>query len=1039
MGAPKQIVALVDRFRDQYDSYRLPSYGETELRREFIDPFFKALGWDIDNEQGNAEAYKDVIHEDSIKIGVSTKAPDYSFRIGGTRKFFVEAKKPSVNVGQDVSPAFQLRRYGWSAKLSLSILTDFEEFAVYDCRVRPEKNDKASTARTLYLSYQQYDERWDEIASIFSLDAIRKGSFDRYAESTKKKRGTAEVDDAFLKEIEEWRSDLARNLASRNSELSQREINFAVQKTIDRIIFLRICEDRGIEIYGGLQSLTGGPKVYPRLCEMFRKADDRYNSGLFHFNKEKNRSEEPDEWTLSLQVDDRVLKDILRKLYYPESPYEFSVMPAEILGQVYEQFLGKVIRLTKGHQAKVEDKPEVKKAGGVYYTPAYIVDYIVEQTVGKLLEGKSPHEVAARTKATWKPAKGGRPLTVLDPACGSGSFLIGAYQYLLDWYRDWYVEHDPAKHKDRIYQTRKDQWRLTTAERKRILLDHIYGVDIDTQAVEVTKLSLLLKVLEGENQESLQRQLRLFRERALPDLANNIKCGNSLIGPDFYRDKQLDLFDEDERLRINVFDWSGKDGFREIMKSGGFDAVIGNPPYVRSINLKESVPFAWEYYRNAYKTASQREWDIYLVFVERGIGLLSANGSLGFILPNKFINSQVGENLREIISSGSHLRKLINFGAFQVFRGVTTYTCLLFLNRAKQDSILVSRYLGDVRSASAKCPLPESAPEQWTASTVVPDMLASETWNSIVSTSPIRRKLMKWPRLGTLADIYSGTGTRADQVYLIEQGRPSGTLLRGFSPERDVDVELERLFLKPVLRGRNISRYGIKDADLYLIVPYEATNTRTTLVAEATLGKVAPRTYKHLMSCRGRLDARENGRFKKSGWFQYGRPQNHLRFEVSEKIVMPDVADRGTCYMDRSGFWLLDTAYAITKKENTEIDLAFILGLLNSRLLTFFLKETGTPLRGGYFRMKTAYLSPFPVRTINSRDKVEKAQHDRMVELVERMPTLHDKSATAKTTHERTALARQIEATDQEIDRLVYELYGLTDEEIHIVEEATAR
>jgi hypothetical protein len=297
VAAPNEFIDLVNRFHEQYDSYRLPSYGETELRREFIDPFFTALGWDVDNKQGNAEAYKDVVHEDSIGIGGSTKAPDYSFRIGGVRKFFVEAKKPSVDVGHDVSPAFQLRRYGWSAKLPLSILTDFEELAVYDCRIRPEKNDKASTARTLYFKYEEYEDRWDEIASIFSLDAIRKGSFDRYAESTKKKRGTAEVDDAFLKEIEEWRSDLARNLALRNLKLSQREINVAVQKTIDRIIFLRICEDRGIELYGRLQSLLNGPTVYPRLCELFRDADTKYNSGLFHFHTERGRNEPPDECT----------------------------------------------------------------------------------------------------------------------------------------------------------------------------------------------------------------------------------------------------------------------------------------------------------------------------------------------------------------------------------------------------------------------------------------------------------------------------------------------------------------------------------------------------------------------------------------------------------------------------------------------------------------------------------------------------------------------------------------------------------------------
>jgi hypothetical protein len=581
--APQIILDLVERFTQQIESYKSGKYGETEVRREFIDPFFQALGWDIDNKGGYAEAYKDVIHEDAIKVGGTTKAPDYCFRIGGQRKFFVEAKKPSVNIATDISPAFQLRRYAWTAKLPLSILTDFEEFAVYDCRVhKPVKTDKASKARTLYIKYTEYADRWDEIESIFSREAILKGSFDKYAEAHKKKRGTAEVDDEFLKEIENWRTLLARNLALRNDELSQRELNFAVQRTIDRIIFLRICEDRGVERTAQLQSLLNGPKVYARLCEMFRLADDRYNSGLFHFEREKGRAEEPDNFTLSLAIDDKPLKEIIRNLYYPDCPYEFSVLPADILGQVYEQFLGKVIRLTAGHQAKIEEKPEVKKAGGVFYTPTYVVDYIVEQTVGKLLADKTPQEVGGLTKA-WKPSKKKRPLTVLDPACGSGSFLIGAYQKLLDWHRDWYVADGPKKHKERVYEAAHGEWRLTTAERKRILLAHIYGVDIDPQAVEVTKLSLLLKVLEGENQETLSHQLKFAHERALPDLASNIKCGNSLIGPDFYQGQQRELFDEEEALRINVFDWKAE--FPEIIRHGGFDAVIGNPPYIRIQNL----------------------------------------------------------------------------------------------------------------------------------------------------------------------------------------------------------------------------------------------------------------------------------------------------------------------------------------------------------------------------------------------------------------------------------------------------------------------
>ena len=181
---PQEVLKLIERFEQNRDSYRSNEYNETETRREFIDPFFKALGWDIDNEQGYAEAYKDVVHEDAVKISGATKAPDYAFRIGGVRKFFVEAKRPGVDIKNDPDSAYQLRRYGWSAKLPLSILTDFEEFAVYDCRIKPNRSDKASAARILYLTYKEYETRWAEIASIFSRGAILKGSFDKYVEST---------------------------------------------------------------------------------------------------------------------------------------------------------------------------------------------------------------------------------------------------------------------------------------------------------------------------------------------------------------------------------------------------------------------------------------------------------------------------------------------------------------------------------------------------------------------------------------------------------------------------------------------------------------------------------------------------------------------------------------------------------------------------------------------------------------------------------------------------------------------------------------
>ncbi|MCJ7752187.1 MAG: type I restriction endonuclease, partial [Armatimonadetes bacterium] len=373
MPVPQQVLDLIERFTNNRAAYSSGHYNEAQARQEFINPLFEALGWDVANRQGYSERFKEVVHEDSLKVSGSTKAPDYAFQLGGQRVFFVEAKKPSVDIKEDTHPAYQLRRYAWSAKLPVSILTDFEEFAVYDCRIRPVLSDNAATARVMYLRHTDLPEQWDTLVGLFAPDAIRKGALERFVASNRIKKGTAEVDTAFLAEIEGWRETLARNIALRNPGLTVRGLNFAVQATIDRIIFLRISEDRGIEPYGRLRdTVQEGTGVYPRLAQLFRDADSRYNSGLFYFKPEQGREEGVDGFTLSLTIDDKVLAAITKSLYYPDSPYEFSALPANILGQVYEQFLGKVIRLTAGGRAKVEEKPEVKKAGGVYYTPTYI-------------------------------------------------------------------------------------------------------------------------------------------------------------------------------------------------------------------------------------------------------------------------------------------------------------------------------------------------------------------------------------------------------------------------------------------------------------------------------------------------------------------------------------------------------------------------------------------------------------------------------------------------------------------------------------------
>ncbi|MBA3312355.1 MAG: N-6 DNA methylase [Planctomycetaceae bacterium] len=620
----------------------------------------KSLGWDIDNSAGYAEQYREVVHEDRVKVAGQTKAPDYSFRIGGTRKFFVEAKKPAVDIKNNWEPAYQIRRYAWSAKLAASVLTDFEEFAVYDTRIQPKQFDKPSVGRREYLTYEEYIARWDFLYGTFSKDAVLRGEFDRYVES-KKGRGAAPVDDVFLGEIEEWRKALAINLARRNEVLDEASLNFAVQRIIDRILFLRIAEDRGTETEGQLQSLLKGEGVYSRLVTLFDRADERYNSGLFHFSEDKGRNETPDTLTPTLKVDDRTLKVIINGLYYPQSPYEFTMVPAEILGSVYERFLGKVITLTGGHTARIVEKPEVRKAGGVYYTPAYIVEYIVRNTVGTLLDGKTPKDAAK--------------IKILDPACGSGSFLIGVYQFLLDWYLKQYTSSDPAALAQQknapirpaiikppqspLEEPIIPGWALTIAERKRILLSHLHGVDLDAQAVEVTKLNLLLKCLEGETSQTLGRQGQLFRERALPDLGKNILCGNSLIGTDIIGTAAWEQMPQPERDRMNPFDYES--AFTKICgkgRSGGFNVVIGNPPYGYMLTEAEQAYFRETYSHQDYQL------DNYQLFIERCLSrYLTSQGLLGDDHPKPMAY----EHHAEIVAAVRHPGVFVETsGAFRV-------------------------------------------------------------------------------------------------------------------------------------------------------------------------------------------------------------------------------------------------------------------------------------------------------------------------------------------------------------------------------------
>ena len=940
---------LVERFKLNEKSYKNNAYDESNTRTDFIDKFFEALNWDVRNDEGLSERFRAVVREDKIKIDGQMKVPDYSFRIGETRMFFVEAKKPAVNIKNDIDPAFQVRRYAYTANLPVSILTDFEEFAVYDTSVKPKSNDKASTARIRFITYDQYtdNETFDFLWDTFSYDSVLKGNLDRFCVSGKNKRGTSEIDKELLATIEQWRVDLAKNIALRNPDLSLRNLNMAVQKIIDRIVFLRIAEDKDMEEMETLLKACREENYYRALCKIFGFANAKYNSGLF-----ANES-----WLDNLVIDNKVLKSIIEELYYPKCPYAWEVLPIEVLGNIYEKFLGSEITFRNvkgGHTVMVEEKPEVKKAGGVYYTPRYIVEYIVKQTVAKKLEGKKPSQV--------------KSLTICDPACGSGSFLVGAYKYLLDWYLSEYMKDEELLAKGKKSGTVIDTTNglsLSLDEKQRILTTHIFGVDIDAQAVEVTKLSLYLQMLDGEGRQIKDKLTTLFRDsdlHVLPNLSDNIKCGNSLIGSDFYSKQELSLFDDEAMYKINAFDWSTQ--FPEIFKKGGFECIIGNPPYVfaRESEEKGMDVISKNYYYNKFDVAKY-QINLYHLFVEQGSNLLSPKGVFSYIIPNNWLTINTNQELRTFVFKKSNV-SVLNF-RYKVFDGANTDTSILvFENNEKTRKASLYDVPEKFKVEFVK-EIDSNSLLMQGKFIVNIDMYKNEKFETLKKKIESKSK--------TLFPKYANVKA-ALQAYEVGKGTPVCT-----EEMKDNRVYHSREKLGDdyyrYLQGDDVCRYALNWSGEFL-----------------KYGKnlAAPRKF-HLFST-PRILVRQIP----------SKPPYCINAVYTEETILND----------RNSMNVIDI----------QCNPMFIMAILNSRAVSFWFEHKfGKLQRGLYPQFKVNELKTFPI------PPATQSQQETLANLADQMMAAVKKRHNAVSEQDKQIANTREEAIDKQINQKVYELYGITD------------
>jgi type I restriction-modification system DNA methylase subunit len=977
---PQRILDKIAQFNLDKERYRSHDFKEHALRVEFLNPLLEELGWDPTNRNGDTYSERNVVHEDAVTIDGTTKAPDYGFVINGQRRFFIEAKRPAVNIAEGREAAFQIRRYCWSANLPYGLVTDFEEFAIYDCRAMPNQTDSANVGRLAYFKCDDLAENWHLLAGMFGKDNVSSGILDLLAAESKPPRGTRPIDEAFLDEIRGWRKGLAGDIAIRNPELSGLDVNGAVQTLIDRIVFLRNAEARGLEAGNALHlEANDEPGVYERLLKLFKRADDRYNSGLFHLLG-ADTDEKVDRIGLELEVDDDILRNIVSRLYYPE-PYEFSVLPADILGRIYEQFLGEHITVSEDRVATISLKPEFRKSGGVYYTPSPIVDYIVDETLGPLLKGKSLSQVAE--------------LAVVDPAAGSGSFLISAYQYLLDWHRDFYAAR-PLLARKFLEQGSDYQVRVKTSERKRILLTNLYGVDIDPQAVEVTKLSLLLKVIEGQAQEELDLG------RILPDLDANIACGNSLIGLDFQMPLALD---REEQLQFNPFSWEGT--FPTVFARGGFDAVIGNPPYL-------NVDATWgrrdprlAYLKTAYSSVYADKTDLLFYFFRKAVDI--CRGEISFIVSRSFLEADKAQKLRGWLSENVRVRSVLDFRHANVFPKVGINTAIIRLTKSTASSTaMFSRYL------ERKLPVAYTAAtlrDEKLYETVAVDkrFLSSRAWN--FGDADVQKVIAKIDAAGTpVGDIlHIGEG--------MQTGRNKEFAFHG-SPLRVKELTHERLLYQRA-RNSDIQRYSIHESGVHMIYVEDFLS----------LSRVPNDIREHLKSFETELKQRAAYERGNCEWWKYTWPLHREKF-ANARIFVPYRATENRFALDEGRKFLGLTDTTVLYENDQPEDIRYILAILNSRLLTARFRFIGKLLGGGVLEYYENTVSKLPI----PRRDPGSADHDRLVVLAKIMEDSVAALASTQIEDERRAMEDQRDYANLEIEEIVRNLFGLTEDEVELIQ-----
>ncbi len=976
------IQELVDKYAANRDNYLNANYNETLLRSDFLDPLFELLGWDIKNHAAKPTNQREVVLEEGLKANVNenTKKPDYTFRLFSERKFFVEAKKPSVSIQNNNDTAKQVRRYGYTAKLKISVLSNFEYLLIYDCSRLVEPNDTHAKCLIKSYHYTQYVEKFDEIKLLLSRESVYSGEFDQRWKDIELQQEQHSIDKFFLRQINSWRQELGTEIYKHRNDIADQELNDWVQNYLNRILFLRVCEDRNIEQYQTLLQLAN-QNDFTALLTKFREADRKYNSGLF---------DQPLCNEL-IQNISSVFWHIIRQLYYPESPYSFSILSSDILGNIYEIYLTERLVIENGNVI-LKPKPE-NIDRDIVTTPTYIISEILRQTVIPYTAGKTAEEILSMQMA--------------DIACGSGAFLLELFQLLQDIIVDYYLKTDINK----LIPVGINRFKLSFEDKRQLLHRCIYGTDKDFNAVEATKFGLLLKLLEDEDDNTIGRGAAV-----LPDLSGNVHFGNSLIKPDEVREPE-------QRSVINPFDW---DGIK-------YDIIVGNPPYMKSEDMKQITPLESPIYKQKFATA-YKQFDKYYLFIEQSLELLKDNGLLGYIVPSKFAKVDAALKLRELLQENKHIKSITSFGVNQIFNSKTTYTCLLIASKHEVDEFDYSevKSLPEWKITDKETIVLEQKPV---------DGLDNEVW---ILVSPelealYQQILAQSTKLEDLVgedNIYNGIQTSANRIYIHEATKVDAKYIHFTFDGTDwkIEKELTRPYFKTSQGEDGLNTYRPFQPNSFVVYPYRRTATSIEFVTITELEKKYPFAYRFLTHYKAELSRPTRDIQPKPAteheWYRYGRHQNLINCDVPCKIIV-GVLSMGDKYAIDFHHTLVSSGGTagycmITPPEDTLYSIYYIQAILNSKYVEWFASLNGEVFRGGYIARGTKVLKRLPIRQIDFDNPADKNRHDEIANTQQELIRLQGEIDKKRNNlRELVPIQREFERQKALLDRALKNLYGL--------------